>query len=107
MMPWEPDRRPVESLRLGRTELAPGDHVRLRPQRRADIMDSVLRGKTATIAAIEQDYEGRIHVAVTVDEDPGQDIGQAGKIAHRFFFGIEEIEPLTGDEQTSTGGADE
>ncbi|MEX0938388.1 MAG: hypothetical protein WDZ59_11060 [Pirellulales bacterium] len=28
-----------------------------------------LAGKTATIEAIEEDYEGRVYVAVTVDDD--------------------------------------
>jgi hypothetical protein len=31
---------------------------------------------------------------VTVDDDPGQDLGRAGQPGHRFFFRTEEVEPL-------------
>jgi hypothetical protein len=76
--------------------LRPGVRVRLRPRGGADAMDIVLRGKAATIVAVEQDFEGRIHLAVTVDDDPGQDLGREGKPGHRFFFRPEEVEPLAG-----------
>jgi hypothetical protein len=69
----------------------PGDRVRLRPGRRADILDLALDGKTATIVAIEQDFEGRVFFAVTVDDDPGRDLGTDGKPGHRFFFRREEL----------------
>ena len=39
--------------------------MRLWPRGRADIFDLALAGRTATVAAIEQDYENRIHLAVT------------------------------------------
>ena len=59
----------------------------------ADIMDIALdSGKTALIVGIEQDYEDRIHLAVTVDDDPGNDFGRTGQPGHRFFFGIDEVE---------------
>jgi hypothetical protein len=69
-----------------------GDRVRLRPLGRADVMDIALDGKAATIVSIEQDFENRLHVAVTVDDDPGKDLGLRGQPGHRFFFGIDEIE---------------
>jgi hypothetical protein len=87
-------RRMLERALAAGIELKPGDHVVLRPRRSADIMDMALAGRAATIVAIEQDYENRIHLAVTVDEDPGRDLGVAGKIAHRFFFGVDEVEPI-------------
>jgi hypothetical protein len=71
--------------------LKPGARVRLRPRGRADIFDLALEGKLATVEAIEQDLEGRTHVVVTVDEDPGRDLGA---YAHRFFFKSEEVELL-------------
>ena len=61
------------------------------------ILDLALMGKTATIAAIEQDFEDRIHIAVTVDEDPGRDFGARGQPGHRFFFRPDEVEPLEDD----------
>lgn len=92
----------TQSRRLERTlaagvELKLGDRVTLRPRRSADIMDLALAGRAATVVAIEQDYEDRVHLAVTVDDDPGRDLGEAGKIAHRFFFGVDEVEPIGND----------
>jgi hydrogenase maturation protease len=72
----------------------PGARVRLRPHGRSDAMDLILSGKAATVVAVERDYEGRLHLAVTVDEDPGQDLGRLGRPGHRFFFRPEEVEPL-------------
>lgn len=77
-----------------RSAFKAGDRVRLRPRRRADILDLALEGKEATIVAVEQDFEGRLHVAVTVDDDPGSDLGEAGFPGHRFFFRPEEVERL-------------
>jgi hypothetical protein len=57
-------------------------------------MDLILDGKTATVVALEEDYEGRTHLAVTVHDDPGQDLGRQGRPGHRFFFRPEEVEPL-------------
>src|SRR5262249_33187803 len=74
--------------------LRPGDRVRLRPRRCADAIDLLLAGLTATVTAVERDFEGRVHVAVTVDEDPGRDLGDRGQPGHRLFFGPEEVEPL-------------
>ena len=93
---WDPeaDRRRLECVHVGRSELRPGDRVRLRPGRRADILDLVLEGKTATIEAIEQDFEGRAYLAVLVDDDPGKDLGALRQPGHRFFFLPEEVEPL-------------
>jgi hypothetical protein len=72
----------------------PGQRVRLRPARRADIFDLELRGRTATVVAVEVDLEGRDYVAVTVEGDPGADLGAEGRIGHRFYFGPEELEAL-------------
>ena len=48
----------------------------------------------ATIDSIEQDFEGQVYLAVTVDDDPGNDLGALRQPGHRFFFLPEEIEPL-------------
>jgi len=88
------DRRIVECIHVGSAELRQGDRVRLRPRSRADIFDVALAGRTATIASIEQDFEGRIHLAVTIDDDPGRDLGELHQIGHRFFFAPDEVEPL-------------
>ncbi len=96
MTDWDPeaDRRQVECIHVGPAEIRAGDRVRLRPRGRADILDLALAGKTATVDTIEQDYEGRIYLAVTVDDDPGRDLGALRQPGHRFFFQPEEVEPL-------------
>jgi hypothetical protein len=75
-------------------DMKAGDRVRLRPLGRADIMDIALDGKAATIVSIERDFENRVYVAVTIDDDPGKDLGLRGQPGHRFFFGVEEVELL-------------
>jgi hypothetical protein len=97
---WDPlqERTQLEKLLSAGIELKPGDRVRLRPRHvGGDIFDIALRGRTATIAAIEQDYENRIHLAVTVDDDPGNDLGVEGKPGHRFFFSPDEVEVIGDD----------
>jgi hypothetical protein len=88
------DRRHVECVHVGRSELRAGDRVRLRPKGRADIMDIAFAGMIATIDAIEQDFEGNLHLAVTIDDDPGKDLGALRQPGHRFFFQTHEVEPL-------------
>lgn len=86
-------------LREGRP-LAVGTAVRLRPKAGGDIMDLALAGQVAIIEAIERDFEERVHIAVTLRDDPGRDLGVAGFPGHRFYFSQEEIEPLGVGEMT-------
>jgi hypothetical protein len=90
----ESDRRRVECIHIGAAEIRAGDRVRLQPRGRADIFDLALAGKAATIEAIEQDFEGRVYLAVLVDDDPGKDLGALRQPGHRFFFQPEEVVPL-------------
>lgn len=84
----------LESLIVGGVVLKPGERVRLRPKRRADAFDMILSGRIATIEAIEQDFEERIYLAVTVDDDPGREFGAERQPGHRFFYAVDEVEPL-------------
>jgi hypothetical protein len=97
MTAWNPDmeRRRLECLHIGQAEIRAGDRVRLRPQRRADILDLALADKIAVVEAIEQDFEGRAYLAVVVEDDPGMDLGALRQPGHRFFFAPDEVEPLT------------
>jgi hydrogenase maturation protease len=88
------ERKRLECFPVGGFELCPGYRIRLQPSARADVLDLTLRGKTAAIESIEQDLEGRVYLTVSVDDDPGRDLGAAGIPGHRFFFGPEEVEPL-------------
>jgi hypothetical protein len=85
---------PPRALRIGDTEVGPGARVVLRPQRRSDILDLVLAGRAATVVSVEQDWDGQSYVTVTVDDDPGRDLGAEGKPGHRFFFAPDEVEPV-------------
>ena len=102
MNEWEwqllEDKTPLESVLVSGAELRQGDRVRLRPRRGGDILDLALEGKTAVIESIEEDYENRIHLAVILDDDPGRDLGMLRQPGHRFFFSLDEIEPLMSDE---------
>jgi hypothetical protein len=87
-------RAAPRSVRVRGVDLRTGDRVRLWPNRRADIMDTVLEGKTAVIEAIEEDFEDNVQLAVVVEDDPGRDLGEMRQIGHRFFFSPSEVEPV-------------
>lgn len=81
----------VEGVTVGR-----GSRVRLRPSRTADILDMALAGRLAEVDAVEENFEGEVHLAVVLEDDPGRDLGTSGKIGHRFFFTPDEVEPVGG-----------
>jgi hypothetical protein len=78
----------------GLLKLRKGDRVRLRPNRRADVMDLALAGCTGIVEAIEHDYDNRTYVAVVVENDPGADLGLLRQPGHRFFFSPDEVERI-------------
>jgi hydrogenase maturation protease len=98
MNEWEwqllEDKTPVEDLEVAGVRVRAGDQVRLHPRKGGDVLDIALDGQTATIEALEQDYEGKLHVCVVLDDDPGKDLGLLRQPGHRFFFDPEEVEPL-------------
>ncbi|APU42870.1 hypothetical protein [Streptomyces sp. TN58] len=64
------DRITVEGAPVG-----PGSRVVLRPgPRRTDAQDLFLHGRTAVVEAVLHDVDGGVHLAVTVEDDPGADI---------------------------------
>jgi hypothetical protein len=76
------------------SQLKVGDRVRLRPKPNGDVWDMVLKDKTAVVEGIERDFEDKIHVAVAIDDDPGREWGMQRMPGHRFFFSLDEVEPL-------------
>jgi hypothetical protein len=91
----EQEGRPeLQNLFVEGVELKKGSRVLLWPRSGGDIMDIALAGKAAFVEAIEQDYEDRIHIAVTLEDDPGRDLGGDRILGHRFFFSPEEVVPL-------------
>jgi hydrogenase maturation protease len=103
MNEWEwqllEDKTPVESLELSGVQVRRGDRVRLRPRAGGDVFDLALDGKIAAIESIEQDYEGKLHVCVVLDDDPGRDMGLMRQPGHRFFFASSEVEPVAKSEE--------
>jgi hypothetical protein len=92
----EHEERPeLQSVVIEGIELRKGSRVMLWPHPGGDVMDLALAGKVAFIEVIEQDYEDRIYLAVTLEDDPGRDLGKDRSIlGHRFFFSPEEVVPL-------------
>jgi hydrogenase maturation protease len=109
MNEWEwqllEDKSPLATVEIQGVQLRRGDRVRLRPRAGGDVFDIALDGKIAAIESIEQDYEGKLHVCVVLDDDPGRDIGLMRQPGHRFFFDTSEVEPIPKDEQPSTSAA--
>jgi hydrogenase maturation protease len=101
----EMGRAGAETATVAGAEIRKGSRVRLRPREGGDIFDLALAGRTAVVAAIEEDAEGDLHVAVTLDDDPGRDLGEARFLGHRFFFRLNEIEPLHDLAEPATRGA--
>jgi hypothetical protein len=98
------DYPPPESIVIAGKVVKAGDNVLLRPGRGrqgtlTDAMDMMLDGKTARVEVLQQDFENRIYLVVTLDVDPGREQWDERVLpGHRFFFFPEEVEPL---EETS------
>ena len=89
----------LSSIRVSGAELKEGDRVRLHPGAGGDIFDMALAERIAVIESIEQDYEGKVHLAVVLEDDPGKDLGFLRQPGHRFFFSVEEVEPHPKDDR--------
>lgn len=98
------DHAPIEFLDVAGGTLSAGSRVRLIPREGGDIFDLALAGQVAIVESVEQDYEGRCHVAVVLEDDPGRDLGMLRQPGHRFFFSPEEIQlvgpRMTGEPET-------
>jgi hypothetical protein len=76
------------------TTFRQGAKVTIRPGPDADIQARMLDGRTATIERIFTDYDGKTHLGVTIDDDPGQELmRETGR--YLFFFApeVEVTEP--------------
>lgn len=82
------DRVPVDGTTVGA-----GDRVVLRPgKRRTDAQDLFLHGRTALVEAVLHDVDGVVHLAVTVDDDPGAELRrEQGRF---LYFQPDEVSPL-------------
>jgi hypothetical protein len=69
-----------------------GHHVVLRPEANRNAQDHLLDGRSATIERIYVDYDDQVHLCVTVDDDPGQDIMR--DIGRYLYFKPTEVEVI-------------
>jgi hypothetical protein len=70
-----------------------GDKVILHPPLSADVYDKMLDGRTATIHRLFLRVDDRLHIGVTIDDDPMQEIlGESGRF---LFFFAEEVEVVS------------
>ncbi|MEU9007132.1 hypothetical protein ACFWBI_31520 [Streptomyces sp. NPDC059982] len=83
-----PDRITVDGVPVG-----VGSRVLLRPGlRRTDAQDLFLQGCAAQVEAVLHDVDGGVHLAVTVEGDPGADIRrEQGRF---LYFQPDEVTPL-------------
>jgi hypothetical protein len=68
----------------------PGDTVLLREGLEGTAHDAMLAGRSATIERILIDYDDVVHLAVTVDDDPGQELMR--EMGRYLFFKPHEVE---------------
>lgn len=69
-----------------------GDKLMLRPGTDRDVYDRMLDGRQATIERIYLDYDDRVYLGVTVDDDPGQELMR--ETGRYLFFFANEVQPL-------------
>ncbi len=89
--------RAPRSVAVARVEIGRGSRVVLRPRGGGDVVDGAVAGRTAKVDGLHEDLEGKLQLAVVLDDDPGRDLGQRRQPGHRFFFSPEEVEPLAGE----------
>ncbi|GAB7029390.1 hypothetical protein AB0G35_28935 [Streptomyces sp. NPDC021749] len=74
-------------------QIGAGSRVLLKPgRRRTDAQDLFLHGRTALVEAVLHDVDGGVHLAVTLEDDPGADIRrEQGRF---LYFQPDELAPL-------------
>jgi len=85
-MPDLPKPGGEEEATIDDVTYRPGQKVRLQlGDRDGTAHDGMLDGRTATIERIMWDVDGKLHLGVTIDGDPGQELlRESGR--HLFFF---------------------
>jgi hypothetical protein len=69
-----------------------GGKVILRPGPEADLHARMAAGRTATVERIYVDLDGKVHLGVTIDDDPGQELMR--ETNRLLFFFAPEVEVL-------------
>jgi hypothetical protein len=85
--------RGEDAITAGGRTFRRGEHVVLRPSRvhpPRGAGDHLLDGRSATIERIYVDYDDDVHLCVTVDDDPGQQLMR--DIGRYLYFKTDEVE---------------
>lgn len=86
---WHPEAEAAVNPAQDRTLVAgvpvgAGDRVVLRPgRRRTDAQDAFLDGRVGVVEEVLHDVDGGVHVAVTVEGDPGTELRREQR---RFWY---------------------
>ncbi|MFJ4655126.1 hypothetical protein ACIP5Y_27945 [Nocardia sp. NPDC088792] len=96
---WDPSvdeavRPDADMVMVAGVPVAKDSRVRLRPSRRADAQDLFYAGRTARVAAVHEDVDGQVHIAVVVDDDPAAEMHEW--YGRYLYFAPDEVEPLDG-----------
>jgi len=102
---WDPDADAsvspdTDTVTIGGQQIGRGSRVRLRPgARRADAQDMFLVGRIAEVQAVLHDVEDNPYLAVSLADQPDEDL----RIAHgRFlYFSTDEVESCVPDAEDS------
>jgi hypothetical protein len=71
-----------------------GTKVVLRPGEDADLHARLLDGRRATVERIFVDLDGKVHLGVTIDDDPGRDLlRETGRFLYFFAPEVEVVDP--------------
>jgi hypothetical protein len=77
-----------------------GAKLLLRPGVDRDLYDRMLDGRMATLERIYLDYDDRVYLGVTVDDDPGQELMR--ETGRYLFFFAHEVQPAAAGEGSRT-----
>jgi hypothetical protein len=69
-----------------------GGRVVVRPGVEADLQARMLEGRTVTVQRIHRDYDGRVHLGVSVDEPGHEVLRETGRFLWFFPPEVEVLE---------------
>jgi hypothetical protein len=92
MQPADEEIRGEDETLVGGVSVRRGAKLVLHPRAGADAQDFLYDGRTATLERIYVDYDDAVHLAVTVDSDPMQQVlRESGRF---LFFRPDEVEVI-------------
>jgi hypothetical protein len=90
MRPVQEEAPGEQETVVGGVTIHRGSKLVLRPRAGADAQDFLLEGRTATLERIYIDYDDVVHLGVTIDSDPMQNVlRESGRF---LFFKSDEVE---------------